>query len=737
MTFAADSDSRTIKVAYYVRFQGIPTRVSTVNPSDYPGWTPTGTFLHGIVAGSINGGAERLDVDTGLVLQDALSFSVIDSPSARTLFRRRGGDEDFLSATVDANDDVTLQSGAAWPSLPATLYLDRETVTLTAHTGSGTHTTTRGAEDSDAVGHLAGAKLSTAPIHWLTRKATLYAVHLDTGTEEAVFTGTLDASPQFSDGVWRISLVGVMNAMMKRRLCTGWQDQESISVSVTAAGNLQVEVPNAYNFSGQDRSCVRVEAGGKVGIFGGRPSAVSPSVVTSPHTVVIDMTSWVAGDLDSAQQVVDEGSCTVREIGTAYGRAGHLALQAILSDIGDGTVSSYYDVLPGRLPTTSTPDNFVRRRMGAAIPIGQVDVDSFQQAPDSHELQVWLDEEQELGDFLANEVLRRMGGLVFCTGEGVLTFQRYEPAVPVGSLAVLDRIDYLESTVATVDDETARLSTASIECNYHPVLRDYLRRVEIRFADEEAFLEGIGDAASWSSKSIWVGPQPYGSAVPLVSDPLDILDLEVSFDRKRARMSEGGRRFAWVLPWQVHATLPIGTRVKMSHEYLPDLEGGLGVSELVVEVVGRRPDWEEGTVVVDFAEVPTGHLLAPSAYVASYAANVITLSTSAPGDDLIDDAAPGADFIVGARVRIYDASASFGSSSTATIASKTSTTITVGTITPALTPAAGDVVVLEDSANTGNTNDLGADVQDFAFGADSDYLVGTGTGYERAGPKWG
>lgn len=738
MAYADDVNQRTHRVGYYVRFVGIPTRLSTHNPDNWPNWSPSETFHASIIKDSITGGDESLDREAGFVEQGALSFRVMDTDTVRSLLRIRGGTNDYLATAVDDNDNLTLASGGAWSGgLPATLYLDRETVTLTAHTGAGTHTTTRGAEASVATYHQAGTRISTVPVHWYTREATVYAVNLDTGTEAAIFTGTLSASPSFNDGAWDLQLVGVINDYLKRPLCTGWQEQESISATYTAAGNIQFEVSNALNFSGKDLAYVRIEADGRAGIYGGQAGDVTISTATNPHTVTVLGTSYKAGDLYPWE--MDAASCTLREIGVVYGRAGHVALQAMLSDLGDGSVDSNYDILAGRQFSATSSVDFLTKRMGAAIPAARVDIDSFQQMPDGHQLQIWLDEEVELGSFLTDEVLRRSGGYVYSTAAGVLTFRLYEPAVPTGSLTVYDRGDFLESNVTTIDDETGHIARALLECNYHPVTRTYAKKVEIVFLDDGPVYGARGASASWRSKAVWVGSLPTDDLAQVVSDPMDVLDIETTFDRQRARQVKGGRRSAVLVPWQFHSTLTVGTRLKLSHTYMPDHEGGQGVTGRVYEVTGRSLDWGAGFVKLELDEVPAGWLLAPAAAVASWdsGTTTITLSTSGALGELADNAFPGLDFMDGGKIRVYDASANFTSSSTATITSTSSTTLKIGTLTPPLTPAAGDLVVLEDSANTGNTNDIGADVQDFAFGADSSYLVGTGTAYERTGPEWG
>ena len=120
---------------------------------------------------------------------------------------------------------------------------------------------------------------------------------------------------------------------------------------------------------------------------------------------------------------------------------------------------------------------------------------------------------------------------------------------------------------------------------------------------------------------------------------------------------------------------------------------------------------------------------------ASYGSGQITLSTPV---ELADNTSPAQDFIEGCFIRVYDASATppFSSSERLEVSG------VVGSVglklagTPSTTPAAGDLVVLDISGDVNDTNDIGADVEDFAFGADDEYVIGQGTSYERAGTRW-
>jgi hypothetical protein len=176
------------------------------------------------------------------------------------------------------------------------------------------------------------------------------------------------------------------------------------------------------------------------------------------------------------------------------------------------------------------------------------------------------------------------------------------------------------------------------------------------------------------------------------------------------------RKVRFRLPWKQHLTVKPGFVFKLTDDRQPDFAGGEGISQRTHEVTSANPDPQSGSLEVEAEEVPRGYLVAPSALVSSYSSGTFTLNTSTD----FYGTEPGFDFMLGATIRVFDASASppFSASDTATISGLTASSIAVSW-SGSFTPASGDLIVLDYTADTGNTSaNTGADVTDHLFHGD-------------------
>ena len=151
-----------------------------------------------------------------------------------------------------------------------------------------------------------------------------------------------------------------------------------------------------------------------------------------------------------------------------------------------------------------------------------------------------------------------------------------------------------------------------------------------------------------------------------------------------------------------------------------------------------RDSYEGGEALITAREIPRAYWIAPAVYVDSYNAGTltITIDQTGPEADLFKALSqPGLFWAATWGLRLYELATVWAGGYAATVASVTSTTITLAAAPP-FDPQAGDLICLEDSTpgDTGNLNALDADVEDYAFGADSALEVGGGT---RPGPPWG
>lgn len=738
MTYASDTAKSQHRVGYYIAFEGISTRIATHPMASYG---VSGTFLDCIVEDSLTGGERRLDRNNHVVEDGGLSWTCIASASVLTLFRRRGGDESTIGAVSASATTITDESGSNTWANGTNIHVGREVITLGTHVGSGSYTgCTRGALGSTAIAHDAGERASDVPLFWYTRACTLYAVNLDTGTEKALWYGSLSSAPVFRNGTIEFAASGRMDDICNRPLMSGFREVDVASASYSGGTLVTLDFHAAsdeYEFAtGSYGGFVLVTAGDKRSIYRFLNTDVGSG------QLIVDVSAQVvpssdASDLgySSTGRIIDPNEITgsqvkVRQVALVSGYLGRAIASVVTSRYGDET-NGAWDVLPGRAPNvTSASDDYFRRRIGAAVPSTWVDIATLQQMTAGSQFdEYWLVEPEKVGDFLYSQAWRT-GGYFYIDDDGKLSWQLYAPYTSRGGLpAHTATSEWLVSDAVAWDDEDSAPATALIEANYDPFTQTFKRKLTAMWSEEVPIYGDRAESIAYRTKGLRIGD----------SSVAGYTQIEAGLERVRARRRHAGRRVSYLLPWKYHNTLIPGYRFTLTDSRLPDGEGGTGISGRAYEVVAWRPDFGAGTVTVECDELPRGWLLGVSAQVASWSSPTLTLSTSGNYGNgfLADDAAIGQDFIVNCGIRVYDASATppFSASTTLTVTAKSNSTLTTSG-TPSFTPAAGDIVVIEDSADTGNTNDVSADVQDFAFGADSSYLIGTGTGYERAGTRW-
>lgn len=730
MTYASDIDKRRHRPGYYIAFDGIPTRLGTHDFGAAP-YSLSGTFLRALT-GAPRGGPQKLDRRRGLVLPDGFSVEAVARTAVHQVLRRRGGDETTLVTTLAPDDtdialaDETLAEGTA-------LYLDRETIVLGPFNAVfGTYTgCTRGAYDSVAASHTSGAVASTVPRYWKGRRAVLYAVNLETGSEQAVRAGLLSKSPRFRNGAYELAFTDLQRELA-RPINSGWLPERVLERTVDANGDLVCTVRNAAAFvddtvAGQNY--VKASFGDGFELF----RLVAGSVDIGADTVTLHRLSFIHSTLGTESQVETAEDLELQQVLYLVGDPAMLALILMLSVEGDVTNHGTYDLLAGRTAVTGvTP-----RRQGAGIPAAWVDVDSWEEAIGGPQTTLFSDEPEVLLDVLVDECLWHLGGKLFINGSGQLAFRQNMPAVPQSSIPVIDGSNRLISDVECDDDESQILALAAIECNWDPATRKYGRKVAVHFEDTAPIYGEDLAGLDIRSRTTWVGP---ASPSPLVSPPFgDETALTVAFDRYGARTRRGLRRTSLALPWSMHLDAIPGWAFKLTHPQLPDGEGGVGVTERQYEAVSASPAYETGRVTIEAEEMQPGWLVAPSFVVAASGDNGdgtydVTADTSGDEADLFDEKPPR-DFPAGATVRIYDSTGDppFKSSVTGTITSLSDDGMT---FEAEKKPAGGDLVVLENSANTGNANAANADVQDHLFLADDDGVIDAGGATERDGNTW-
>lgn len=746
MTLQSELEARKrFEMGYYLDFAGIETHIGTHDFAATHGFS--GAFIEAIPEGTLTGSAWRLNREKGFVEPGGFSCQVAGKAAVLDLLRRRGGVEVPLRFSRSAvTTDIYIDDGTLGGQ---TVYVDRETIVLGTWNGSSHYTgCTRGAHGSIARPHLKGATLSTAPRHWQNRKVTLREVHLRTGTDEAVGTFLLSASPRWSNGFYQLSGVG-LGSTLKRSICTGWNDVTAIAVedgdgltpagTVEGDGLIRATIPDLRQFENSTLyGAIRVDAGERWGIYFLRGSGAIEAGATSadPDYVWFGTSQRWAGDLTKGD-ILAADSVTLRQCEVVSMRPGQLALAIMLSDLGDGTNHSFYDVLPGRSVDFSIEtEDMSRKRMGAGLPAAWVDVDSWEDVP-GEIVGMVLDEEMELIDFLTNDILPWMGGFVYVTPEGKIAFQRYAPETVRGNAYAIGAAVTADDTIESADDEMSVVSRVGIECNYHP--RDgFLKRVEVVFEDTSEMLGEQDREINLKSRTTWVGTDAHD--LRMASTSVDVSTLKARLERYRVRQDLGSRRHTRRFPWSLSKRLRLATRVNITDPDMPNHEGSLGVTSEPHEIVSYDPEYSTGDVICELENTTSGVRWAPSALVSSWdgGTNTITFQTTGThGDGRLFEDKPGRLFMLGATVELYDFSAATpydAAPATAVITAVSDDSITLSSA-PSPTPANGDLCMLQNSDDTGNPTDDGVDVWDNAFAATTGLQVGSGS-YLRDGPRW-
>jgi len=730
VTYATDTDSTEHRVGFYVAFEGIEARLAT---HDMAAVGLSGTYHECIIPGTLTGGESRLDFLRHVVQPAGLSFTVSDSADVRGMIVRRGT-EDELSEEVTASATTIKTVGGSFSS-GDTVYVGRETITLGTLSGTQYTGSTRGAHGSNADEHREGATVSTAPRHWLGRRATLCAVNLDTGTEDAVATFVLSASPKYSDGVWAFAGVSA-STDLNRPVLSGWTEQVATGSADTgqiiAADGSYIQtfsfyVPDARHLMGgaNDNGACRVTVDDKVGFFVLRNNGVN----TGSNLISIAPADWIGGDRIDAHDAERADRIAVRQVLYCFGAAARVAAELILSVEGDGTQS--YDVHPGRAPDDTDEQGWLRG--GAGIPEAYVDVDSWG-GVGYDDVRFIVDESRPLFDVLRDEILWKAGGCADVDADGKLTFRKYKPVTVVDGLDTYDTgDDVILTTVDSVDDESNAMGRAVFRCNYDPARRTFERTIVVDWPEaQEIYGLGAGAEVEVSSRALWTGEGALRGKVQVTS-----AELRSYLERLRYRSTEGGRMRRIRLPWRYHVGMYPGARFNLTHAYAPDHEGAIGFTAVPHEVVSVRTDYGALALDVLCEEMPTAQLIAPAVSAASYNLGTIAIDTGGTDADYFPGT-PGQYFPVGCTVRIYDADASppFSSSQTTTVDAAAANSIQIDTNGLSFAPANGDLVVLEHGADATAAVANGANVQDYAFLAEGGNVISGGEAYEQAAARW-
>ncbi len=695
------------RVGWYVVFDGIETRLGTHDPGDGE------TYITGMEFPRASG--QTLDRRQGVVRPGGFSLTQPDpTGEVNALFARRGGTESPLLAGLDATS--TMVELANDYSGGSTIYVGRETITLGTYTASPSPRytgCTRGAHGSQATEHQTGSTASSKPRHWDGRRAVLYEFNRDTNTAAAVRAGVVDGSPVWSDDSYDIDFLD-LTTLLNRPIVTGWGEVDVVGMTFDSL-TVDFKVDDASSFIASDYGAVVVTVDDVRYFY----KVESVDTVSTPNVVTCYDDAAVSDHRVTASQRF-RTDATIKTISVVQEDPALFALHLMCSRFGDS--GDTYDVLPGVAVDDGdglTPE----KRMGAGLPEAWVDVDSWLDAigiAGSTPTFV-LDEPMHLLDFLFREIVWRMGGFIYQTAEGKLAFRRYDPATADSSLAVYDESDLASTDITAVDDEREVISGAVVESNWDFDRREYMHKSVINFVETQSVYGDNRDRLEISSRSLRVGG---ASSHPHASHPVQETDLQARFLRAYARTRLGLQRVRLAFRWQYHLRFFIGHRFKLTLAKVPNGEGGAGITEMVFEVVHLEPEKDTGRVVVECEAAVIAKLIGPRMEITAISSN--TLFMYGPAGDTYLQPEPNtlAQFPANSTVRVFDASASppFSVSETEVVKGNPNMgEVELSVLPSSFTIAVGDhVQLVYGSGNVGNTNDLGADVEDHAMMTDAD-----------------
>lgn len=734
---------RNQNIGFYFKFEGIETMLSTHN---FNGLI-AGDFLEAVNIDTISNISNSLDRQMSFIEPSGCSFQVADSPQIRQYFLRKGGVEKSLTANVTAFD-TSISVDDMGLTIGDDLYLNRETLTITSSYSGGAYNVSRAAYGSVVTAHAAGSIVSTRPRHWLTRNCTFYAVDIPTNFTSVFGIYFLSDSPKFTNGAWNLNLVDLL-AKLAAPIFKGWKEQESIEISdggdyIVGTGEnnsnpVTLGVEDIRNFvaNHDDRGHVKISFGDYWGVFvlfgvGSINTGTSEITVAFSHVVSSNFGEDFSKS-DFKNKLIDSQKAELKLVLFFDGQINYLANLLLHSHFGDG-LNGYYDKLGGHERVQNTGNFDVsEKKIGAGIPQSLVDSTSFLYCSRDR-ITIYIDEQQTLIDFFANEILWRSGGYLYVSSEGKIAFKRYAPLTVRNNALTLNETQILQTQTNSVDDETTQVSRAVFECNYHPQ-NGFLKGIEILFSDDEATLGDSRAELSFKCKGIWVGGIRNGMINVAVSD---FLQIQVYLERYQVRQANSGHKISIKLPWQLSELAKIGVKIKVTDSTLPSHTDSGSLSEVFFEVVGDNLNVESGDFVVECESVLTGVLVCPSFEVASYnsGSSEITVNNDGNlGEGTLYTGSSAENVAQDWPIRIYFASTNFETYEDNLVYSSTVDFIVLRNA-PTINPSAGDILTIRNGEDTGELNSDNADILDYAFGANAGLQVGSGA-YLRSGARWG
>jgi hypothetical protein len=349
----------------------------------------------------------------------------------------------------------------------------------------------------------------------------------------------------------------------------------------------------------------------------------------------------------------------------------------MLSDLGDGTQSATYDIMPGAIASASRP----KVRAGAGLTTGEVDVDAWEDLLNSPSTSkgypVGIETGKSLISLLRDDICPLLGAYLYVTRNGKLSVRSYQSvsSALTGDYTADD--DVLLSEDSNTVDESKVIASIRIKSDYDWRSEEYLRQ------DIATYYE------SW---------RLYGDT----SEPLEIASRISGRDFQDVNSVFGDFISRWGQPVETAMlSLPMsacllepGDKIAVTNSRVPDWRGDTGQSAVVYEVTGIGLDIGAGRVRIQAMRVETSELLSPTGRLGSNISGDNWNATNIHSPNSLDD-----DFAVGWRVRFF--SKTSGTPRVATNAYATISAVTSSTITFTSPPTDiidGDIFIIADES---------------------------------------
>lgn len=683
------------------------------------------------IAGAPQFGADEIDYANSRMIGGSFTCELVETSTSElaALFASRSRRVTWLTADATATSDpISVDDETALPTDPSLGfsygYVDGETIIAEGTSAGSIDTLTRGAFGSTPQPHFGatenGASVFATPPQWAGRRLRCFAYFLKdnndatTDLRKQLGVWRLDGVPEFMGaGKWKVSASSLADEIAQRKVYLGFGERGIISrtvdpddgtISYFLRGGTSDEFEPGTRFA---HMLIQYD-GGDSGIEGVECHRILD--VPTTRTVQVDIAD--RAQRGGAAPVFDKSTSVVRRIEILDGGyLNTLMLYALTSDLGDGA-NGAYDVLAGVAPTA---DGEPGRRMGAGIPLTEIDEDSLRAASlTSPPASIVLDDTHTVGDLLRDFCIIT-SSLWYVDEEGKLSFASLNRADEVSVLTIDDRptaagtAGNVVGELITRTDEDATIPWIRVKCNYNPITKDFEGLFEIVDRQLQARVERKDEAVEITSRMIVVEPYRIGSDGYVQRPTTTREEIQPILRRYQAANGRGRLLADAFVNHDALALLGVGKVVTFASA-APDRAGGT-INGRKGRVVSIRRDLSAGGAAVTFEVLEAVFYIAPAAVVTAWDGGSLTLTLSTTAPENGGDTEPGNFF--GEFIQLWDVSGN--TSEDLVVASQTATTLVLSGA-PAFTPAAGDFVTNVKGAYGGSDpNPNGFDTVDFIW----------------------